>query len=112
MTRPLAVPLEVDELTAEWFSAAFGRDVERVEVLDRHSGTTGRARLALRGGAGVPATRVREAAAVRRRAARVRERRSAWASTEARFYRDLAGEVRRARPEAAVRRRTRTTTAT
>jgi hypothetical protein len=40
----ITAPLEVDELTAEWFSAALDADVQRVEVLERHSGTTGRAR--------------------------------------------------------------------
>ena len=51
----------------------------RVDLLDRHSGTTGRAHLALTRRARCPGDGVREARAVRRRAARVRERQSAWA---------------------------------
>jgi aminoglycoside phosphotransferase (APT) family kinase protein len=48
----LAVPLDVADLTAEWFTSvleghARGTVVERVAVLDAHSGTTGRVRVAL-----------------------------------------------------------------
>jgi thiamine kinase-like enzyme len=48
----LAIPVEVDEVTPEWLSEVLGLDVVATEVLDEHSGTTGRARLALtyRGG--------------------------------------------------------------
>jgi len=45
------IPVDVDDLTPEWLGHAMGRDVRAVEVLDRHSGTTGRARLAVRYGA-------------------------------------------------------------
>lgn len=47
-----SIPIEVDQLTAEWLttilqSHAPGATVDAVEVLDRSSGTTGRARLGL-----------------------------------------------------------------
>lgn len=45
------IPVDVDDLTPEWLGHAMGRDVRAVEVLERHSGTTGRARLAVRYGA-------------------------------------------------------------
>ena len=43
------LPVEVDDLTPEWMSDAMDADVDSVTVLDRHSGTTGRAHLALTG---------------------------------------------------------------
>ncbi len=39
---------EVADLTPSWFSQALGESVTAVEVLDAHSGTTGRARIRLR----------------------------------------------------------------
>ncbi|HEV3451841.1 MAG TPA: phosphotransferase [Acidimicrobiia bacterium] len=42
-----APPLGVDELTAPWLAGALGAPVTDVEVLDAHSGTTGRVRLAV-----------------------------------------------------------------
>lgn len=53
--RAPALPTELTELTPAWLSAVLGCAVDGVEVLDSHSGTTGRARLALRG-AGSPAS--------------------------------------------------------
>jgi hypothetical protein len=41
------IPLDVDQITAEWLTAALGVAVDRVDVLDAHSGTTGRARLGI-----------------------------------------------------------------
>ena len=52
----LELPLEVDDLTPEWMSDAMDADVDTVTVLDRHSGTTGRAHLALTGDASIPPT--------------------------------------------------------
>ncbi len=43
MTPP--IPVEVEEVTAEWLRAALGSDVRDVEIVDRHSGTTGRVRI-------------------------------------------------------------------
>jgi len=39
------IPVEVDDLTPAWLSNVLEVDVRAVEVLDRHSGTTGRARI-------------------------------------------------------------------
>ncbi len=39
------IPVDVDDVTPEWLGAALGVEVTGVEVLDRHSGTTGRARV-------------------------------------------------------------------
>ena len=41
------IPSSVDELTPDWFSAVLDAPVDAVEVLDAHSGTTGRARVGL-----------------------------------------------------------------
>ena len=92
MTEPLVVPVEVDELTAVWFSAALSLDVERVEVLERHSGTTGRVRLALHGGAEVP-ERVFVKLPPFDAEQRVFVNQVGMGVTEARFYGELAGEV-------------------
>ena len=86
------LPLDVDDLTAEWFGAVLGREVTGVEVLDRSSGTTGRARVALTGDPGVPAS-------VFVKLAPFDERQRAFVTAvgmgvaEARFYRDLAPEI-------------------
>jgi len=86
------LPLDVDDLTAAWFSTALGRNVDRVEILDRSSGTTGRARVALAGGPHVPPT-------VFVKLAPFDERQRAFVTSvgmgvaEARFYRDLAPEI-------------------
>ncbi len=52
----LPIPAQVSELTAEWFSQVLETDVHGVEVLDAHSGTTGRARVRLSGPSEVPDT--------------------------------------------------------
>ncbi|TDO15084.1 phosphotransferase family enzyme [Mycobacterium sp. BK086] len=44
-TGALNIPAAVDDLTPSWFSQALGETVTAVEVLDAHSGTTGRARV-------------------------------------------------------------------
>jgi hypothetical protein len=86
------LPLEVADLTAPWLSEALGADVDSVEVLDHHSGTTGRAHVALRGAPGVPPT-------VFVKLAPFDERQREFVASvgmgvsEARFYRDLATEV-------------------
>ncbi|MFA5884127.1 MAG: phosphotransferase [Acidimicrobiia bacterium] len=41
------IPVDVDDVTPAWLSDATGLEVTAVEVLDRHSGTTGRARVGL-----------------------------------------------------------------
>ena len=52
---PDVLPLDVDALTPEWFSSVLQRDVTDAELLDRHSGTTGRAKVGLRGAPDLPA---------------------------------------------------------
>jgi hypothetical protein len=86
------LPLDVADLTADWFSAALGRDVTSVEVLDRSSGTTGRAHVALAGDPSVPPT-------VFVKLPPFDERQREFVTSvgmgvaEARFYRDLAPEI-------------------
>jgi hypothetical protein len=86
------LPLDVTDLTAEWFTSVLGLDVTGVSVLDQSSGTTGRAHVALTGGPGVPPT------AFVKLAPFDEQQRKFVASvgmgvTEARFYRDLAPEI-------------------
>ena len=86
------LPLDVDDLTASWFSAVLERQVDHAEVLDRSSGTTGRAQVALTGEPGLPPT-------VFVKLAPFDERQRAFVTSvgmgvaEARFYRDLAPEI-------------------
>jgi hypothetical protein len=86
------LPLEVADLTAEWFSSVLGHDVERAQVLDQNSGTTGRAQVALVGDPSVPPT-------VFVKLAPFDERQREFVTSvgmgvaEARFYRDLASEI-------------------
>jgi hypothetical protein len=41
------IPVDLDDVTPAWLTEALGVEVTAVDVLHRHSGTTGRARLAL-----------------------------------------------------------------
>jgi hypothetical protein len=86
------LPLDVDDLTPGFFSYAFERDVESAELVDRHSGTTGRAMFALRGEPGVPAT-VFVKLAPFDESQREFVRSVGMGVAEARFYRDLAFDV-------------------
>ncbi len=52
----MAIPSTVAELTPSWLSDVFGAAVDVVEVIEAHSGTTGRARLRVRGAGGLPDT--------------------------------------------------------
>ena len=52
----MTIPASVDELTAAWFSEALDADVASVEVIDAHSGTTGRAKVRLEAADPVPDT--------------------------------------------------------
>lgn len=51
----MTIPAIIDEVTPEWLSEVLDTAVSSVEVVDAHSGTTGRARIAVRG-AGLPDT--------------------------------------------------------
>jgi Phosphotransferase enzyme family len=86
------LPVEVDELTPAWLSEAMDADVTSVTVLDRHSGTTGRAHLALTGDPPIPATVFAKLApfdAGQRKFVNVQ----GMGVAEARLYRDLAPEL-------------------
>ncbi|HEY3831163.1 MAG TPA: aminoglycoside phosphotransferase family protein [Acidimicrobiia bacterium] len=86
------IPNEVDELTAAWFSDALGRHVTDATVVDRSTGTTGRALVGLRGEPDVPAS-----VFVKLPPFELSQRefvaRTGMGPAEARFYRDLAGDV-------------------
>lgn len=51
----MTIPTTTEDLTADWLSSALGADVRSVSVLDAHSGTTGRAKVAVDGD-GLPDT--------------------------------------------------------
>jgi aminoglycoside phosphotransferase (APT) family kinase protein len=51
----VTIPARTEELTAAWFSGILDRPVTGVEILDAHSGTTGRARVGLTGSSDLPA---------------------------------------------------------
>jgi aminoglycoside phosphotransferase (APT) family kinase protein len=88
------IPLDVGDATPAWLSDALGRDVTSVEVLDAHSGTTGRARLGITYGDGVT-----DATSVFLKLAPFDERQRSFVDlvglgiAEARFYRDVAATV-------------------
>lgn len=88
------IPVEVDEVTPEWLGAALGWEVATVTAVDRHSGTTGRVRVALRWADGGPGP---ETVFVKLAPFDPDQRefvaRSGLGTAEARFYAELAGEV-------------------
>ena len=92
MTEPLTLPLTVEDLTPTWFSSVLGREVAAATVLDRSSGTTGRAQVALHGESDLPPTVFVKLAPFdeqqREFVAKI-----GMGEAEARFYRDLAGDV-------------------
>lgn len=56
MMQGVQIPNSVDDLTPEWFSQALGVPVSAVDILDAHSGTTGRALVQLTSRADIPST--------------------------------------------------------
>jgi hypothetical protein len=52
----MTIPCSVDEVTPAWLSAVLETDVTAVEVLDAHSGTTGRAKVRVETSADLPDT--------------------------------------------------------
>lgn len=52
----MTIPSSVEELTPTWLSEVLDAEIGAVEVVDAHSGTTGRAKLRLRTGADLPET--------------------------------------------------------
>jgi hypothetical protein len=95
------IPLEVADLTSDFFADAFQRNVDSVQLVDRNSGTTGQARFRLRGDRELPPT-VFVKLAPFDESQREFVTAVGMGVAEARFYRDLAHEV-------PVRARTRTT---
>ncbi len=86
------LPVDVDELTPAWMSDAMDAEVTSVTVLDRHSGTTGRAHLALTGHPSVPPSVFVKLApfdAGQRKFVNTQ----GMGVAEARLYRDLAHEL-------------------
>jgi hypothetical protein len=92
------IPVEVADITAAWLRDVLGRSVTDVAVVDQHSGTTGRARLALRDERG-------ETTALFAKLAPFDERQRRFVDVvglgiaEARFYRDVATQVPVRAPE-------------
>lgn len=89
------IPVEVDDVTPAWLSDALGVEVRTVEVVDRHSGTTGRARVAVTYGSDdhdlPPSVFVKLAPFDERQRDFVAA--GGLGIAEARFYRDLAHEI-------------------
>ena len=52
----MSIPAATDDLSPAWFTKVLGEPVTGVEVLDAHSGTTGRARVGLTTSADLPDT--------------------------------------------------------
>jgi len=86
------LPLEVEELTPEWFSTTLGKSVTHVGLIDNHSGTTGRAHVSLAGEPGIPPTAFVKLAPFDERQ-RAFVTKVGMGVAEARFYRDLAHEL-------------------
>lgn len=86
------IPLEIADLTSEFFAEAFEARVDTAELIDHNTGTTGRARFRLSGDATLPPT-------VFVKLAPFDERQHEFVTAtgmgvaEARFYRELAQEV-------------------
>ena len=92
MTPDPRLPETVDDLTATWFARVLGREVTVATVVDRSSGTTGRARVELEGEPGLPASVfVKLPPFDERQRALVDQ--TGMGVAEARFYRDLAHEI-------------------
>ena len=91
------IPLDVDQITAEWLTAALGVAVDRVDVLDAHSGTTGRARLGITYADESDADTRPASVFVKLAPFDPRQRKfvdmTGLGVAEARFYRDVAADV-------------------
>ncbi len=88
------IPVDVDDVTPVWLSEALGTDVSAVAVVDRHSGTTGRARIAVtyRDADELPSELFVKLAPFDERQRRFVDA-VGLGVAEARFYRDVAGDV-------------------
>lgn len=52
----MEIPATLDGVGPEWFGAVLDAQVAAVEVIDAHSGTTGRARIRVDSGGALPDT--------------------------------------------------------
>ena len=88
----MGIPVDVAELTPEWFTEVLGTDVRSVLIVDQHSGTTGRAKVRLDSNGILPDTVFCKLAPfdVKQRAFL---RFTGIGVMEARFYASLAGEL-------------------
>jgi len=86
------LPAVVEDLTAPWFADVLHREVTEATVVDRSSGTTGRARVALRGEDAVPATVFVKLPPFDEQQRELVDK-TGMGVAEARFYRDVAGEI-------------------
>jgi hypothetical protein len=88
------IPLDVADATPAWLTGALGAEVAAVQVLDAHSGTTGRARLGIQYASGATGP-----SSVFLKLAPFDARQRQFVDTvglgiaEARFYRDLGDEM-------------------
>jgi hypothetical protein len=88
------IPVDVSDVTAAWMSGALDREVHAITVLDRHSGTTGRARVGVEyanGSAGPATVFVKLPPFDPEQRAFVDQ--VGLGISEARFYREIAAEV-------------------
>jgi hypothetical protein len=92
VTAPPKLPVAVDDLDAAWFSDVLGREVTEARVVDRSSGTTGRARVELLGEPEVPASVFVKLPPFDEQQRALVDA-TGMGVAEARFYRDLAREV-------------------
>lgn len=83
------MPAAVEELTPAWLSRVLGAQVRAVEVLDAHSGTTGRVRIGLDADSSLPASVFVKLAPFDERQRRFVDA-TGLGVAEARFYRDVA----------------------
>ena len=89
MSTPAALPVEVDDLTAGWFSGVFDLDVAEATVLDRSSGNDRTCTSRAPGAPGVPETVFVKLPPFGEQQRALVDM-TGMGVTEARFYRDLA----------------------
>jgi len=91
------IPVEVDEVTASWMSEALGVPVASVDVLDAHSGTTGRARVGVTYDGAAADGGLPDSVFVKLAPFDPRQRKfvdmTGLGVAEAHFYRDVASQV-------------------
>lgn len=88
----MTIPLDVAELTPGWFAEVLGVDVRSAEIVDQHSGTTGRAKVRIDSAGALPDTLFVKLAPFDRRQ-RLFVDFTGLGVMEARFYGSLAAEL-------------------